>query len=145
MEAVTGETGVTVFWLIVVVLAAAFSSSLVAVRIEAFADITVARAAHGAAPPTPRTWFFHFVLTVLSIVVLTALACVTVRGARLTNTRGQMLTGIQTTCINTVFAEETRVTDAGVCIPVVCALAVVRADVGVAGVGHITAFFHVDL
>ncbi len=39
----------------------------------------------------------------------------------------------------------TGVTDAGVCIPVVCALAVVRADVGIAGVGHITAFFHVDL
>lgn len=39
----------------------------------------------------------------------------------------------------------TWVTDTGVCAPVVAALAVLRADVGVAGVGQVTAVLHADL
>lgn len=39
----------------------------------------------------------------------------------------------------------TWVTDAGVDAPVVAAVAVLGADVGVAGVGHVAAVFHADL
>ncbi len=39
----------------------------------------------------------------------------------------------------------TWVTDAGVCAPVIAAVAVLRADVGVAGVGQVAAVFHADL
>lgn len=142
MEAVTGETGITVFRLIVIVLAATFSSSLVAVRIETFADITVARTTHGVSPPTPRTRFFNFVFTVLSIVVLTALACVPMRRAQFTNTCGQMLTRVQMTGINAVSAEETGITGAGV---FVCTLAVLGTVDDVAGFAHVTAVLHADL
>lgn len=39
----------------------------------------------------------------------------------------------------------TWVTDAGVCAPVVAAVAVLGADVGVARVSHVAAIFHTDL
>lgn len=39
----------------------------------------------------------------------------------------------------------TWVTDAGVCAPVVAAVAVLGADVGVARVSHVAAVFHADL
>lgn len=39
----------------------------------------------------------------------------------------------------------TWVTDAGVCAPVVAAVAVLGADVGVARVSHVAAVFHTDL
>lgn len=39
----------------------------------------------------------------------------------------------------------TWVTDTGVCAPVVAALAVLRADVGVAGVGQVAAVLYADL
>lgn len=42
-----------------VYLAATLSSGLVAVRVKAFADITVAGATHGASPPAFRTRFLH--------------------------------------------------------------------------------------
>lgn len=40
-------------------LAAALSSGLVAVRVKAFADVTVAGATHGASPPAFGTRFLH--------------------------------------------------------------------------------------
>lgn len=39
----------------------------------------------------------------------------------------------------------TWVTDTGVCAPVIAAVAVLRADVGVAGVSQVAAVFHADL
>lgn len=42
-----------------VYLAATLSSGLVAVRVKAFADITVAGATHWASPPAFGTWFLH--------------------------------------------------------------------------------------
>lgn len=39
----------------------------------------------------------------------------------------------------------TWVADTGVCAPVIAAVTVLRADVGVTGVGHVTAVLHVDL
>lgn len=39
----------------------------------------------------------------------------------------------------------TWVTDTGVCAPVIAAVAVVRADVGVTGVVQVAAILHMDL
>lgn len=44
-----------------------------------------------------------------------------------------------------VTARVTWVADTGVCAPVVAALAVLRADVGVAGVVQVAAVLHADL
>jgi len=48
-------------------------------------------------------------------------------------------------CLLFVQVRITRVTDTGVRAPVVAAVAVLRADVGVAGVSQVAAVFHADL
>lgn len=110
------------------------------------------------------------VFAVLAVEVLAALAGVSMGGARLAHARRNVLTGVESAGVHAVLTDVSYVTgsedgnenrserdaraceafwltgvaDAAVRAPVVAAVAVLGADVGVAGVFHAAALLHVD-
>lgn len=66
-------------------------------------------------------------------------------GARLADAGGNVLAGVEVTCVNALPPKVPWVADAGVCAPVVAAVAVLRADVRVTGVSQVTAVLYMNL
>lgn len=124
--AVTQEAGRAARGPVVVLLAVALATCLVAVWVKAFDDITVARATCGVSPPASGTRLVNPGLTVWPKVILEALADVAVGGTELSGTHGLMLTWVQITHISTVVTIVTWVTAAGIAVPVIAAVAVGR-------------------
>lgn len=142
--AVTQEAGRAARGLVVVLLAVALAACLVAVWIKAFADVTVTWAARGVSPPASGARLVNPSFTVRPKVILGTLAGIAMGGTGLSGTRGVMLTWVQVTYISTVVTIVTRITAAGIAVPVITAIAVGRTWVRVTGVWQAAAWFYID-
>lgn len=126
-ETVTGKASILGWGLVVILLALALAIGLVAVGIKALTDSTVTGATYWVPPPAFGARKVNFVLTILSIVAGPTLAGVASRGVRGAHTGCHMLAGVQETCVHTLFSKVPSVTDAGVAVPCVTAVAMWRA------------------
>lgn len=142
--AVTEEAGGAARGPVVVLLAVALAACLVAVWVEAFADVTVARAARGVSPPASGAWLVNPGLTIWPKVILGTLAGVAVGGTGLSDTHGLMFTWVQVTHISTVVTIVTWITAARIAVPVITAVAVGRTRIRVTRVWQATAGLHID-
>lgn len=109
-----------------VLLAAALATCLVAVWIEAFADIAVARAACGVSPPASGTRLVNPGFTVWPKVTGGTLAGIAMGSTGLSGTHGLMLAWVQVTHISAVVTIVTWITAARIAVPVVTAVAIGR-------------------